>query len=228
MITHKLSSALRRSVRTSLTSPLRSSPVRVLSSTASSSTTGPDNLGTYDGSYEEYRLKLGSQDRREFTYLMLGSARFLYASAVRLGVMQFIGSMSASKDVLALATLEVELDKIPVGKTATVKWRGKPIFVKHRTEAEIADAKSVDLSVLKDKQTDEMRHQKEEWVVALAICTHLGCVPVADAGDYAGWFCPCHGSHYDTSGRIRKGPAPLNLEVPPYKFIEGGSKLRLG
>lgn len=153
----------------------------------------------------------------------------MYASAVRLALMKVVGSMSASSDVLALANLEVELDSISKGDTITVKWRGKPVFIKHRTEQEISDAKSVNIGSLRDQQTDEERVQQDDWLVALGICTHLGCVPVSNAGEYAGgWYCPCHGSHYDSSGRIRKGPAPLNLEIPPYKFIENNSKLILG
>jgi len=136
--------------------------------------------------------------------------------------------MSASSDVLALASLEVELEKIEPGMTATVKWRGKPVFVRNRTQAEIDAANAVDIASLRDQESDDDRTIKAQWLVALGVCTHLGCVPISNAGEYNGWFCPCHGSHYDTSGRIRKGPAPLNLEVPPYKFIEDDTKLLLG
>mmetsp|Transcript_33886 Transcript_33886/g.41761 ORF Transcript_33886/g.41761 Transcript_33886/m.41761 type:complete len:143 (+) Transcript_33886:589-1017(+) len=142
--------------------------------------------------------------------------------------MKFVASMSASSDVLALASLEVELDKVDPGTTATVKWRGKPVFIRNRTAAEIADAQQVDVGTLRDPETDADRVVKDQWLIALGICTHLGCVPISNAGEYNGWFCPCHGSHYDTSGRIRKGPAPLNLEVPPYKFIENDTKLLIG
>jgi len=109
-----------------------------------------------------------------------------------------------------------------------VKWRGKPVFIRNRTAAEIADAQQVDVGTLRDPETDADRVVKDQWLIALGICTHLGCVPISNAGEYNGWFCPCHGSHYDTSGRIRKGPAPLNLEVPPYKFIENDTKLLIG
>ena len=102
----------------------------------------------------------------------------------------------------------------------TVKWRGKPVFIRHRTEAEVGLANDVDASTLRDPQEDGLRVVNPEWLVVVGVCTHLGCVPLANAGDYNGWFCPCHGSHYDTSGRIRKGPAPLNLEVPPYEFVD--------
>ena len=128
--------------------------------------------------------------------------------------------MTASKDVLALASLEVDLSNIAVGQTVTVKWRGKPVFIRHRPEAEVEESNSVSIAELRDPQTDADRRVKPEWLVVLGVCTHLGCVPISGAGDYNGWFCPCHGSHYDASGRIRKGPAPYNLEVPEYKFLE--------
>merc|ERR1719198_1851425 len=149
---------------------------------------------------------------------MLGGTRFIYASAVRLGVINFVSSMSASKDVLALASAEFNLSEINVGQTVTVKWRGKPVFIKRRSPEEIADCESVPMSLLRDAEEDKDRVEKSEWLICLAICTHLGCVPISNAGEYGGWFCPCHGSHYDASGRIRKGPAPLNLEIPPYAF----------
>lgn len=158
---------------------------------------------------------------------MLGGARFAYASMGRLMALKFLASMSASADVLALATAEFDLSNIEAGSTVTVKWRGKPIFIKHRTAEEIATAQSVDVSVLRDPETDDVRIQEPKWLVLLGICTHLGCVPVSNAGEFGGWFCPCHGSHYDLSGRIRKGPAPLNMEIPPYKFIEA-EKILLG
>ena len=106
----------------------------------------------------------------------------------------------------------------------TVKWRGKPVFIRRRTENEINESRQVDINSLRDPQADEERVQKDEWLVVMGVCTHLGCVPLGQKtgdgkGDYGGWFCPCHGSHYDISGRIRKGPAPENLEVPPYSFI---------
>jgi len=134
--------------------------------------------------------------------------------------------MSASADVLALASAEFDTDGIPSGSTLTVKWRGKPVFIRRRTDDEIAKELTVPLSSLKDPETDADRAADPEWLVVLGICTHLGCVPISNAGDYGGWFCPCHGSHYDGSGRIRKGPAPLNLEVPPYKLADG--KLIIG
>ncbi len=135
-----------------------------------------------------------------------------------------INSLNPAKDTLALATTEVDVSGIPVGEAKTVMWRGKPVFIKHRTPEEIEEARQVELADLPDKESDEDRVKKAEWLVVIGICTHLGCVPTgqkqSDAhGDYDGWFCPCHGSHYDTSARIRKGPAPKNLAVPPYEFI---------
>ena len=108
-----------------------------------------------------------------------------------------------------------------------VKWRGKPVFIRHRTADEIASSEAVSLDELRDPEMDASRVESAEWLVVMGICTHLGCVPIANAGDYGGWFCPCHGSHYDVSGRIRKGPAPLNLEIPPYKFT-GDANLLVG
>lgn len=128
--------------------------------------------------------------------------------------------MSASADVLALAKIEIKLSDIPEGKSVTFKWRGKPLFVRHRTGAEISTEQSVNVGDLRDPQPDDARCKNPEWLVVLGVCTHLGCVPIANAGDFGGYYCPCHGSHYDASGRIRKGPAPLNLEVPEYSFPE--------
>jgi ubiquinol-cytochrome c reductase iron-sulfur subunit len=140
---------------------------------------------------------------------------------------KFLAQMNPSADVLALASLEIDISNLKPGNAMIVKWRGKPVFVRSRTEEEIAAANEVNLSELRDPQTDADRVVKEETLVLLGVCTHLGCVPINGAGDYNGWFCPCHGSHYDTSGRIRKGPAPLNLEIPPYEFIDD-TKLIVG
>ena len=188
-----------------------------------------DHMGTYDNAYDDYQVAKG-ESRRAFTYLTLGGARFLYATGARLAAMKFVASISASADVLALAALEVDVTKIQPGSTITVKWRGKPVFIRNRTAEEIADAEGCDPSELRDLQTDAERladASKPEWLVVLGVCTHLGCVPLPNQGNYKGWFCPCHGSHYDTSGRIRKGPAPLNLEVPPWSFMSD-SIIKLG
>ena len=178
-------------------------------------------LGSVDHGYEDDRIdKVAEPERRAFTYLMLSSVRFAYASAARLLVIKFVASMSASADVLALAFADFDLSNLEYGKTLTVKWRGKPIFIRRRTAEEIAIEDAVPMDHLRDQETDADRTIKQEFIVILGICPHLGCVPVPNAGDFNGWFCPCHGSHYDTSGRIRKGPAPLNMEIPPYKFID--------
>ena len=142
--------------------------------------------------------------------------------AVGLGatIWPFIDQMNPDSSVKALATTEVDLSQIEPGKSITVLWRGKPVFIKSRTESEISEAQSVKLEELKHPEKDQDRVKKPEWLVMLGICTHLGCVPLSDKGEYKGWFCPCHGSHYDTSGRIRKGPAPVNMEVPKYTFID--------
>ncbi|GLD96637.1 hypothetical protein PINS_up005320 [Pythium insidiosum] len=186
-----------------------------------------DDFSSPDHYFEKDRIASGDPSKRAFTYFMLGGARVAYATAARLAVIKFVGSMSASADVLALATAEFDLSNIDEGATVTVKWRGKPIFIKHRSEKEIALSNDVNLSNLRDPETDAERVKDPKWLVVLGVCTHLGCVPTSNAGEYGGWFCPCHGSHYDLSGRIRKGPAPLNLEIPPYQFIED-NKILLG
>jgi ubiquinol-cytochrome c reductase iron-sulfur subunit len=170
----------------------------------------------------------GAYDKRQFAYFMQSGGRFIAAAGIRLLVLKVLYSWSASADVLAVSKIEVDLRPIPVGKTITITWRGKPVFIKHRTPEEIAEMKAVPLSELRDPQTDEERCKDENWAIFLAICTHLGCVPVTDSGNYNAFFCPCHGSHYDASGRIRLGPAPLNLEVPKYQFADGGNTLILG
>lgn len=153
--------------------------------------------------------------RRDFLFLATGAMGAVGAAAA---VWPFVSSMNPDASVQALATIEVNISAIAEGQAITVLWRGKPVFVRHRTGAEIEAARETVVSELPDPQKDEDRVQKPEWLVAVGICTHLGCVPVGYQGDYKGWFCPCHGSHYDTSGRIRKGPAPLNLEIPTYTF----------
>eukprot|EP00803_Ostreobium_quekettii_P002293 evm.model.scf_18.26 EVM.evm.TU.scf_18.26 scf_18:165553-168505(-) len=179
----------------------------------------PSNMITYDERNHE-RFAPGDPSKRAFTYFVLSGGRFLYASAIRLAVLKFVLSMTASKDVLAMASLEVDISAVEEGQTVTVKWRGKPVFIRRRSEKEIALANDVDMASLRDPEEDSARASKPEWLVVIGVCTHLGCVPIANAGDYSGWFCPCHGSHYDISGRIRKGPAPYNLEVPEYKFLD--------
>merc|ERR1712038_175227 len=155
---------------------------------------------------------------RAFTYLMMAGTWTAAAYAGKNVAQEFISTMSASADVLALAKIEVKLGDIPEGKSAVFKWRNKPLFVRHRTDAEIEAEKAVDVTSLRHQEHDDDRVQKDEWLILLGVCTHLGCVPVSNLGDFGGYYCPCHGSHYDASGRIRKGPAPLNLEVPEYDF----------
>ncbi|KAJ8302378.1 hypothetical protein KUTeg_021365 [Tegillarca granosa] len=157
---------------------------------------------------------------KAYRYLILGGGAVGGAYFAQKLVRAGIGSLSMTNDVLALGKTEIDLSEIPEGKGLTFKWRGKPLFVKHRTAEEIETEAKVDLSTLRDPQHDADRAKKPEWLVVIGICTHLGCIPIADAGLYGGYFCPCHGSHYDGSGRIRKGPAPLNLEVPYYSFTD--------
>ena len=145
--------------------------------------------------------------------------------AVGLGatIWPLIDQMNPDSSVKALSTTEVDISQIQPGKSITVLWRGKPVFIKRRTSEEISEAQSVSLDELPHPEKDQDRAKKPEWLVMLGICTHLGCVPLSDKGEYNGWFCPCHGSHYDTSGRIRKGPAPTNLEIPKYEFVNNNT-----
>jgi ubiquinol-cytochrome c reductase iron-sulfur subunit len=172
------------------------------------------------------RTRISDPANRTFNYTMLGGARLVGASAARLCVVKFLAAMNPAADVLALASVEVDTSGLKEGDCMTIKWRGKPVFVRGRTATEIEESENVSMSELRDPQADSERCVKPETLVVLGVCTHLGCVPINGAGDYNGWFCPCHGSHYDTSGRIRKGPAPLNLEVPPHDFE--GDKLVIG
>ncbi|MBS0236306.1 MAG: ubiquinol-cytochrome c reductase iron-sulfur subunit [Proteobacteria bacterium] len=156
--------------------------------------------------------------RRDF--LTLTASCVAAAGAAVVGV-PFVSSLNPDQGVLAVGSTEVNVKNIQEGHTLTTTWRGKPVFIRHRTKAEIESARSVDVTTLRDPEKDEDRVKggKEEWLVAVGVCTHLGCVPISGKGEFGGWFCPCHGSHYDTSGRIRKGPAPKNLQVPDYTFI---------
>lgn len=164
---------------------------------------------------------------------------FLFAAATAVGavgaavaVWPFVDSLNPAADTRALSTVEVDLAPIAAGQAITVKWRGKPVFIRHRTPQEIEAARAVNAADLRDPQADDARVQKAEWLVMVGVCTHLGCVPLGQkagdpVGDFGGWFCPCHGSHYDTSGRIRKGPAPANLAVPDYAFLSD-TQIRIG
>ena len=155
---------------------------------------------------------------------------FIYTASYALGVVgvgatvwPLIDQMNPDASVKALSSTEVDVSSVLPGQSITVLWRGKPVFIKRRTEEEIAKAREVDLKDLKHPEKDEDRAKNPEWLVMLGVCTHLGCVPLGDKGEYGGWFCPCHGSHYDTSGRIRKGPAPTNLEIPKYEFVNSNT-----
>tara|TARA_B100000405_G_scaffold127664_1_gene89234 strand:+ start:755 stop:1273 length:519 start_codon:yes stop_codon:yes gene_type:complete len=159
-------------------------------------------------------------NRRDFIITATTTVGAVGAGAA---VWPLIDQMNPDASVKALASTEVDVSNIQPGKSITVLWRGKPVFIKRRTNEEIEKARSVDLKELKHPEKDEERAKNPEWLVMLGICTHLGCVPLGDKGDYNGWFCPCHGSHYDTSGRIRKGPAPTNLEVPKYEFVNSNT-----
>ena len=170
-----------------------------------------------------------SGTRRDFINLLVNTTAVFGAAAVAWPI---ISSLNPSQDVLALASTEVDISQIEVGQAITVKWRGKPVFIRHRTPEEIKAAEAVDINALRDPQTDDQRVEKPEWLIVVGVCTHLGCVPQGQKpseprGQYGGWFCPCHGSEYDTSGRIRRGPAPLNLEVPQYTF-ESDTLVKIG
>jgi len=158
--------------------------------------------------------------RRDFLFT---ASYTLGAVGVGAAVWPLIDQMNPDSSVKALASTEVDVSSIEPGKSITVLWRGKPVFIKRRTEDEIAEAKAVKLEDLKHPEKDEDRAKNPEWLVMIGVCTHLGCVPLGDKGEYNGWFCPCHGSHYDTSGRIRKGPAPTNLEIPKYEFVNSNT-----
>ncbi len=177
-------------------------------------------------------------NRRDFLYIATGAMGAVGAGAV---VWPFIDQMNPDASALALASIEVPIDSIEEGQSVTVQWRGKPVFIRNRTQKEMEEAQAVPMAELPDPfarnanlpadapATDENRGiaGQENWLVQVGICTHLGCVPLGDAGDYHGWFCPCHGSHYDTAGRIRKGPAPENLLIPPYEFVND-TTLKIG
>ncbi|KAF3994052.1 hypothetical protein FT663_00072 [Candidozyma haemuli var. vulneris] len=170
--------------------------------------------------FSSYLNDRSESKNKNFAYFMVGSMGLLSAAGAKSTVEAFLSSMSASADVLAMAKVEVKLGAIPEGNNVIVKWQGKPVFIRHRTADEISEAEAIDVKALRDPETDDQRVKKPEWLVMLGICTHLGCVPIGEAGDFGGWFCPCHGSHYDISGRIRRGPAPLNLEIPQYEFSD--------
>jgi len=172
----------------------------------------------------------GEQSRRDFLFIATGMAGAVGAAAA---AWPFIDQMNPDASTLALSSIEVDVSQLDRGMSLTVKWRGKPVFIRNRTDKEIEEGKAVDISELKDpdarnpnlpgsaQATDLARSAgegKENWLIQIGVCTHLGCVPIGESGEYDGWFCPCHGSQYDTAGRIRKGPAPENLHIPVYEF----------
>jgi len=165
-------------------------------------------------------------DRRDFIVLTASAVAAVGAATC---AWPLIDALNPAEDVLALSSVEVDLTSIKVGQTLKVMWRGKPVFITHRTEKQIAEARAVPLSELKDPQEDQDRVQKgyEQWLIMIAVCTHLGCIPIENKGNYDGYFCPCHGSDYDSAGRIRKGPAPKNLLVPNYRFVDN-NKIIIG
>lgn len=174
---------------------------------------------------------MSEPNRRDFLLLATGAAGAVAAGGA---VWPLISQMLPDASTVAAgAPVEVDLTPIAEGRAITLKWRGKPIFVRHRTAAEIAAAKKDDTAALPDPQADAKRVKafdgkaQEQWIVVYGNCTHLGCVPIGFSGDYNGWYCPCHGSHYDNAGRIRKGPAPRNLDIPEFAFLSG-SKIRIG
>ena len=156
-------------------------------------------------------------ERRDFLFTVTYT---IGAVGIGATIWPLIDQMNPDSSAKALATTEVDVSSVELGKTITVLWRGKPIFIRRRTKEEIEEASAVDLKDLKDPEKDEDRAKDPEWLVMVGVCTHLGCIPLGEKGEYNGGFCPCHGSHYDTSGRVRKGPAPNNLEIPKYEFVD--------
>ncbi|RKQ69771.1 ubiquinol-cytochrome c reductase iron-sulfur subunit [Litorimonas taeanensis] len=163
------------------------------------------------------------EEKRDFIFIATGAVAAAGAASV---AWPLVAQMGKAADTLAAGSIEIDLTKIAEGQQLKTLWRGKPVFVRHRTAKEIAEAEAVPLSDLKDPATDDSRlvanpegKVDPKYLVMVGVCTHFGCVPVGEAGDFDGWYCPCHGSHYDTSGRIRKGPAPTNMAIPPYAFI---------
>lgn len=168
----------------------------------------------------------GDATRRDFIHIAAGAAA---VGAGAMLVWPLINSMNPAADTLALASIEFDMSKVQEGQQIVIKWQGKPVFVRYRTAAEIQQATSTSMSMLKDPQADgdRVKEGHQQYLVLLGNCTHLGCIPTFGSGDYGGWFCPCHGSHYDTSGRIRKGPAPTNLVVPEYAFLSD-TRIKIG
>lgn len=168
--------------------------------------------------------KLEEPGRRDFLYIATGA---FGALGVGVGAWPLLDQMNPDASVKALASIEVDISTVGEGESLTVNWRGKPVFIRHRTAAEIQASVDTPLSELKDPQTDAERAEKPEWLIMVGVCTHLGCIPLGEAGEYNGWFCPCHNSAYDTAGRIRKGPAPTNMVIPEHEFLSD-TKIKIG
>ena len=194
---------------------------------AGGSTGREDCIVTITSSAEPTHTSSAEPTRRDFLYIATGAAAAAATVAI---AWPLISQMNPDQSTIAAgAPIEVDLTPIAEGQVIKVFWRGKPIFIDHRSQKEISEARDVDWHTLPDPQADQARIKEghDQWLVLIGICTHLGCIPLAHQGDYDGWFCPCHGSQYDTSGRIRRGPAPLNLAIPPYEFVSD-SKIRIG
>lgn len=183
----------------------------------------------YQPSFDEYRRSStrdphtsrgeSDVDRRIIDYVILGTMGSVALVGGKQTVLTVMNQFGPTKDIVEASKLEVNLSQIPEGKQITVKWNGKPVFIRQRTEAEIAKEQQVNISSLRDPQRDSDRALNPRWLVLIGVCTHLSCVPLPFMGDYGGYYCPCHGSHYDASGRIRRGPAPTNMVIPPYQFL---------
>ncbi len=185
---------------------------------------GTGELSMSDATVDENDA--GDASRRDFLYIATGAVGVVGIGAA---IWPFVDQMNPSADVLALASIEVDLSAIEAGQAIKVSWRGQPVFIRHRTDEEIEVARAVPLDDLPDPEADSDRVKpgKDQWLVMIGVCTHFGCIPLGERGEFNGWLCPCHGSHYDTSGRIRKGPAPLNLAIPPYEFT-GDDLIEIG
>jgi ubiquinol-cytochrome c reductase iron-sulfur subunit len=174
-------------------------------------------------------LPKSKETRRDFLYLTTGTTAAVGTAAA---LWPLIDAMNPSADVLALSTVEVDLEGVEPGQRITAQWRSKPLFIVHRTPGQISEARADDTADLIDPEPDSARVQRAEWLIVVGVCTHLGCIPLGQregdpVGPYGGWFCPCHGSHYDISGRVRRSPAPRNLEMPEYAFLDD-AQVRIG
>lgn len=182
-----------------------------------------------DQAHNAQPSSVDGQTRRDF---LLYATSAVGAVGTGLALWPFVHSMNPAADTLALSTTDIDISAIKPGQSVTVVWRGKPVFVRRRLPEEVTAADQVAIADLREPQKDADRVKKPEWLILIGVCTHLGCVPLGQKpadpkGEFGGWFCPCHGSHYDTSGRIRKGPAPANLPVPPYQFTSD-TTVRIG